>query len=145
MRALIETEKPPGDGWDIKLIPGGLIDLEFIAQTAVLTGAVLTGKAEGERRFMGTGEVLSHLAPVFADAQVREDLTDAFSLYMALTQMIRLCLTGPFERDDVPPGLSDLLLRITDLPEFGVLEAHLKETSRKVRSRFDLLLRAKRK
>ena len=76
---------------------------------------------------------------------MREDLTDAFSLYMALTQMIRLCLPGPFERDDVPPGLSDLLLRITDLPEFGVLEAHLKETSRKVRSRFDLLLRAKRK
>ena len=59
--------------------------------------------------------------------------------------MIRLCLTGPFEREDVPPGLSDLLLAATDLPEFGVLEAHLKETARKVRKDFDLLLRAKRK
>ncbi len=35
-RALIEKEKPPRDLWDIKLIPGGLIDLEFIAQVAVI-------------------------------------------------------------------------------------------------------------
>lgn len=32
MRALIEQEKPPRDLWDVKLIPGGLIDIEFIAQ-----------------------------------------------------------------------------------------------------------------
>jgi len=57
---------------------------------------------------------------------------------------MRLCLTGPFERDDVPPGLSDLLLRQTGLPDFSVLEAHLKETAQKVRSDFDRLLRGKR-
>lgn len=32
MRELIETEKPSRDIWDVKLIPGGLIDIEFIAQ-----------------------------------------------------------------------------------------------------------------
>ena len=40
MRRLIAKEKPPRDQWDIKLIPGGLIDLEFIAQCAVLMGRV---------------------------------------------------------------------------------------------------------
>ncbi|TIW80723.1 MAG: hypothetical protein E5V52_13570, partial [Mesorhizobium sp.] len=69
-------------------------------------------------------------------------LGEAYRLYLALTQMIRLCLTGEFQRDDVPPGLSDLLLAVTDLPDFAVLEAHLKETSRKVRRDFDRLLRA---
>jgi glutamate-ammonia-ligase adenylyltransferase len=34
MRKLIEAEKPPRDLWDLKLVPGGLIDLEFIAQCA---------------------------------------------------------------------------------------------------------------
>ena len=58
--------------------------------------------------------------------------------------MIRLCLTGEFQRHDVPPGLSDLLLSVTDLPDFAVLEAHLKDTSQKVRQHFDLLLRAKK-
>ncbi|RVA04737.1 bifunctional [glutamine synthetase] adenylyltransferase/[glutamine synthetase]-adenylyl-L-tyrosine phosphorylase, partial [Mesorhizobium sp. M7A.F.Ca.CA.002.05.1.1] len=136
MRAMIEKEKPPRDLWDIKLIPGGLIDLEFIAQVAVITGQVETG-----RRATGTAEILSRLAPGFAAAGVRQELGDAYALYLALTQMTRLCLTGAFERDDVPPGLSDLLLAVTDLPDFGVLEAHLKETSQKVRKDFDLLLR----
>ncbi|MFA6156035.1 bifunctional [glutamine synthetase] adenylyltransferase/[glutamine synthetase]-adenylyl-L-tyrosine phosphorylase [Mesorhizobium sp.] len=139
MRAMIEAEKPPRDLWDIKLIPGGLIDLEFIAQVAVITGQVEAGP-----RSTGTAEILSRLAPRFANTAVRQDLVDAYALYLALTQMTRLCLTGAFERDDVPPGLSDLLLAVTDLPDFGVLEAHLKETSRKVRTDFDLLLRAGR-
>jgi len=137
MRALIEKEKPPRDLWDIKLIPGGLIDLEFIAQVAVITGNLEAG-----RRVTATAEVLARLGPGFAAADIRQQLSDAYRLYLALTQMIRLCLTGEFQRDDVPPGLSDLLLAVTDLPDFGVLEAHLKETSRKVRSDFDLLLRA---
>lgn len=137
MRALIEEEKPPRDLWDIKLIPGGLIDLEFIAQVAVITG-----NQEPGRRATATADVLERLTPGFATADVRQELCEAYRLCLALTQMIRLCLTGEFQRDDVPPGLADLLLAATDLPDFGVLEAHLKETSRKVRKDFDLLLRA---
>ncbi|MER8747155.1 hypothetical protein NKH54_29485, partial [Mesorhizobium sp. M1004] len=95
-------------------------------------GAPPTGKTRG----MGGG--------FWAEADVRQQLCEAYQLYLALTQMTRLCLTGAFERDDVPPGLSDLLLAVTDLPDFGVLEAHLKETSQKVRKDFDLLLRTKR-
>ncbi|HEU4985751.1 MAG TPA: bifunctional [glutamine synthetase] adenylyltransferase/[glutamine synthetase]-adenylyl-L-tyrosine phosphorylase [Rhizobiaceae bacterium] len=136
MRELLEEEKPPRDIWDLKLIPGGLIDLEFIAQVAVLSG-----KVEGEIGSASTGEVLSRLAPDFADAQVRQELSDAHRLYLVLTQIIRLCLTGPFEPDDVPPGLADLLLRSTDLPDMTVLEAHIGETSQRVRQHFDRVLR----
>ncbi len=140
MRGLIETEKPPRDFWDIKLVPGGLIDLEFIAQCAVLTGGVEVQAG----RVTGTAEILARLAPDFADAQTRQELCDADALYSALTQIIRLCLTGPLDRKDVPPGLADLLLRATDLPDIGVLEAHVKETARRVRRHFDRLLRAGR-
>jgi glutamate-ammonia-ligase adenylyltransferase len=59
--------------------------------------------------------------------------------------MTRLCLTGAFDRNDVPPGLSDLLLAATDLPDFSVLEAHLKDVSAGVRKSFDQLFRTKRK
>jgi glutamate-ammonia-ligase adenylyltransferase len=138
MRRLIAKEKPPRDQWDIKLIPGGLIDLEFIAQCAVLMGRV-----DGPRG-TGTMQTLSHLSDDFADAQTRSDLVEAFSLYASLTQMIRLCLTGPFDPDDVPPGLADLLLTTMDLPDIGVLEAHVTETARTVRKHFDRLLRAGR-
>ena len=89
-----------------------------------------------------TAEILARLAPRFADAQTRQELCDADALYSSLTQMIRLCLTGPFVRKEVPPGLTDLLIRITDLPDIGVLEAHVKETAQRVRVHFGRLLRA---
>jgi glutamate-ammonia-ligase adenylyltransferase len=138
MRKLIEEEKPPRDIWDIKLIPGGLIDLEFIAQVAVITG-----QFDGPAGVTGTADILARLS--YADAQMRQELSHAYSFYLAITQMTRLCLTGAFDRNDVPPGLSDLLLAVTDLPDFSVLEAHLKDMSAKVRKDFDLLFRAKRK
>ena len=140
MRKAIETEKPPRDLWDIKLVPGGLIDLEFIAQCAALTGNV-----EGESRHTGRGAVLARLSPDFADSDTRHRLSAAYALYSALTQMIRLCLTGPLDRDDLPPSLADRLLAVADAPDFKVLEATLKETQKEVRRDFDRLLKAKRK
>ena len=135
MRRLIELEKPPRDAWDIKLVPGGLIDLEFIAQVAQLGG-----KVSGEGRETGTAEILSRLSPAFASEDARQELADAFALYTALSQMIRLCITGPFEKEEAPPGLVDLILTAADLPDLAVLEAHLKETAKTVRAHFDRLL-----
>ncbi len=140
MRKLIETEKPPRDPWDIKLVAGGLIDLEFIAQVAVITG-----KFDGPPGTTGTADILARLSPGYADARMREELGEAYAFYLAITQITRLCLTGPFDRSDVPPGLADLLLAATDLPDFPVLEAHLKDVAARVRKDFELLFRTKRK
>ncbi len=135
MRALLEEEKPARDLWDLKLLPGGLIDLEFIAQVAVLTG----GCAAGERP-TGTVDVLNALSDTFCPPQTREELADAHRLYTMLTQITRLCLEGGFDPDEAPPGFADLLLRQTDLPELKVLEAHVEETAGRVRRHFETLL-----
>lgn len=140
MRELIGKEKPPQGKWDLKLMPGGLIDLEFVAQVATLTGAVEAG-----RRLTATADILAHLSPAFAEPQVRQELGDALALYSTLTQIIRLCLTGSVDSEGIPPGLADLLLARTDLPEMKVLEAHVAETARKVRAHFDALLKGRRR
>jgi glutamate-ammonia-ligase adenylyltransferase len=116
-------------------MPGGLIDLEFIAQTATLLGEL-----EGEGRTTSTAETLARLAPGFCAAQARAELVDAYRLFMGLTQVSRLCLTGDIDRGDMPPGLADLLLRNTDLPDLVVLEAHVAETAKRVRSVFDAVV-----
>ncbi|WP_274424840.1 bifunctional [glutamine synthetase] adenylyltransferase/[glutamine synthetase]-adenylyl-L-tyrosine phosphorylase [Chelativorans sp. YIM 93263] len=136
MRALLETEKPAKSAWDLKLAPGGIIDLEFIAQAGVLQGFHQKGPRPTE-----TTEVLAGLAPEFVDEQTRGELVEAHRLYSTLTQIIRLCLTGAFDPDDVPPGLADILLRTVDLPELTVLKAHVEETEGRVRGHFDRLLR----
>jgi len=134
MRGLIEDEKPPKNLYDLKLVPGGLIDLEFIAQVAALT-------AGSGRRSPATRD---NLALAGCDAPSHDALDAAFDLYQALTQVTRLCLTGPFDPKDTPPGFADLMLRVTDLPDLAVLEAHLKETQQRVRTIFHALLRAAR-
>lgn len=140
MRKTIAQEKPPRDIWDLKLIPGGQIDLEFIAQCARLTNHI----EPDEWPPTSTGDALSRLNVDFCDAQTRDELVSAYGLYLSLTQIIRLCLTGPLEPEDVPPGLADLLLRSTDLPDFGVLEAHIKDTSGGVAKHFDALVRKRK-
>ncbi len=137
MRRLIAEEKPPYGPWDLKLVPGGLIDLEFIAQVAVLSNAV-----EGEGRTTSTQEVLSRLAPDFADVQTRQELAEAHELFSGLTQIIRLCITGRFEPDDIPPGLADLMTGYTGLPDIAVLEAHVRETAGRVEAHFRRLVGA---
>ncbi len=136
MRTLIEQEKPPKSIWDVKLIPGGLIDLEFIAQTSVLCH-----RTEDNARTTSTAGQLSALAPEFAAPQVREELEEAHALYSTLTQISRLCIEGGIEPDDIPPGLADLLLRNTDLPDLKILAAHIEETSQRIRGHFETLLR----
>ena len=136
MRATIAAEKPPRDIWDLKLIAGGQIDLEFIAQCARLTGNIV----EDVWPPTSTGDALARLAPGFSTAQARDDLVAAYGLYLSLTQIVRLCLTGPLDPDDVPPGLADLLLRSTDLPDLSVLEAHIRDTACRVEGHFRALL-----
>ncbi|WP_048649141.1 bifunctional [glutamine synthetase] adenylyltransferase/[glutamine synthetase]-adenylyl-L-tyrosine phosphorylase [Nitratireductor soli] len=135
MRALLEEEKPPRDLWDLKLVPGGLIDLEFIAQVAVLGGCCEEGVLS-----TATVDVLASLAPDFCPPQPRQELVEAHQLYTMLTQTTRLCLEGGFDPEEAPPGFADLLLRQTDLPELAILAAHVEETAKRVRGHFEQLL-----
>ncbi|MCO4319868.1 bifunctional [glutamine synthetase] adenylyltransferase/[glutamine synthetase]-adenylyl-L-tyrosine phosphorylase [Phyllobacterium sp. 21LDTY02-6] len=140
MRDLLEKEKAPRDGWDLKLIAGGIIDLEFIAQFAVLTGAT-----SGSVTAQSTAEVLARIDSSLADAATVSELVEAAGLYTSITQLIRLCLNGDVRREDFPPGLEELLCRACDLPDLARVEAHITETSQRVRRLFDLLLKKSRK
>jgi glutamate-ammonia-ligase adenylyltransferase len=136
MRAVLAREKPPRDIWDLKLIAGGQIDLEFIAQCGRLTDAILPDIWPPT----STGDALARLTPDFCAPQVRDELVAAYELYLTLTQAVRLCLTGPLDPADMPPGLADLLLRSTDLPDIAVLEAHIRETASRVAAHFRALV-----
>ncbi len=135
MRALIAQEKPPRDDWDFKLKPGGIIDLEFIAQYAVLVG-----EEARKPRPLATEEVLAGLDPAFAAPAVADRLVEAHRLYTNLSQTIRLCIGDPARREEFIPGMIDLLCRAADMPDIGRVEHHLAETATEVRAIFDELL-----
>ena len=111
MRALIEQEKPPKDIWDLKLIPGVLIDIEFIAQYLAL---VAPSKGQRVRtNELSTADALKALGDLIDPNDLDTCLT-ALKLYTDLSQLIRLCIDGPFDPANVPAGLSDRVARAAD-------------------------------
>ena len=137
MRAAIATERGDKERWNLKYVAGGLIDLEFIAQYLQLVHAATTPDIldAATARVFDKAARLGLLKPEEADV-----LRPAARLYQDLTQILRLCLAGPFDPKAAGPGLLKLLARAADLPDFTTLEAHLAETQAKVRASFVRIL-----
>lgn len=140
MRALIDKEKAPEGSWDLKLVPGGLVDLEFCAQFMMLMAAErgIAAPSSGTP----TLTVLERLAPHFLKAEEAETLIRALRLMTALSQVLRLCLDDPFRPEGAPAGLIDLLCRAGDAPDLKVLEAELRSLTKSVRRIFLALVAA---
>ncbi len=134
MRALIAQEKPPKGIWDVKLMAGGLIDLEFIAQYAAITAQI---------REPGTGTAMT-LASLEIDGLTldeRDTLVTAHRLYSNLAQVLRLCLKETPKDDDLLQGLSEIMCQVSELPDVATLKAHVRNTGHEVKTIFDRVLR----
>jgi [glutamine synthetase] adenylyltransferase / [glutamine synthetase]-adenylyl-L-tyrosine phosphorylase len=133
MRALIEEEKPPRDLWDLKLVPGGLIDIEFIAQFLALV-APIRGRVV-RTNGLSTADALKAFGDLI-DANDRDVCLQALKLYTDLSQVIRLCIDGPFDPANVPAGLIDRVVRAAECPDIKTVEAELKRNVKAVRKVF---------
>ena len=137
MRALLQIEKPAEGAWDLKQVPGGLVDIEFIAQTQqLLHGSAIPELLQTETETALAAASRAKLIPK-AEADI---LLPALRLYQRLTQLLRLCVDGPFKADEAPRGLLALLSRAAELPDFPTLDAHLKAVEAEVRASFTRLI-----
>ena len=134
MRRRIERDKPAKGALDLKLRPGGLIDLEFLAQWALLTG-----RADLDLVGAPTADVLD-AAGLAAGAGARCDLSAAMRRYTCVIQILRLGPGGVQGVEDLPPGLADRLVRALETDGTDGLEPLLAETATAVRTVFDALL-----
>ncbi len=124
MRELMRRERPARGLWDLKLAPGGLVDVEFAAQHLQLRGA-----ARGGPLAANTGEALSALRQAgAAEALVVEDLQHAWSLQSALQQVLRLATDAAApDPGREPAGLRDLLARAGGVRDLAALKTTLME------------------
>jgi glutamate-ammonia-ligase adenylyltransferase len=137
MRGAIAKEKGDSERWDLKYVAGGLVDLEFIAQYLQLVHA----HRLPEILDTSTARVLDkawqlRVLPV----EEAEILRPAVQFYQDITQILRLCLAGPFDPKTAGAGLLRLLARAADVPDFATLDATLIETQAKVRASFVRIL-----
>lgn len=143
MRGLIADEKGTTDPWDMKQVPGGLVDVEFVAQYLMLRHGAgdptlfATNTRDALVRLRDAG----HLSLVDFDV-----LAPAIRLFQGLTQVLRLATDGAFRPEEAPRGLLDLLQRIGELPDLATLRAHLVDTERQVQAIHEEIVgRAKRR
>lgn len=117
MRALMARERPPRHPFDLKLHEGGLVDLEFIAQTAQL----LEGKTLGIPQ-APPAQVLARLSETGILPQ-GERLAEIHGAYVFILELMSACLIDPLNDESWTPAFRDLLRRRTSYPSFDLLEA----------------------
>ncbi len=136
MRARIAKEKGTRDPWELKQVRGGLVDLEFIAQHLQLVNAATHPQVLSQNTVAALTQLGdAGLLPPAADA-----LLPAARLLNNLTQVLRLCLDGPFEPAKAPDGLKALLARAGEAPDFKHLEADLVAREAEVAALFEALV-----
>ncbi|MEK1900880.1 MAG: bifunctional [glutamine synthetase] adenylyltransferase/[glutamine synthetase]-adenylyl-L-tyrosine phosphorylase [Rhizobium sp.] len=140
MRELIEKEKAPENGWDLKLIPGGVIDIEFIAQYLALI-APAKG-VETKINGLTTGAALKTLGDKLMTSADLDTCLEAFALYTELSQLIRLCIDSLFDPKEAPAGLTELVCRAGDCPDIKTLEGEVKRLSKAVRKVLQTVVKA---
>ncbi|WEK48523.1 MAG: bifunctional [glutamine synthetase] adenylyltransferase/[glutamine synthetase]-adenylyl-L-tyrosine phosphorylase [Candidatus Kaistia colombiensis] len=137
MRQLLEAEKTAEGPWDLKQVPGGQVDIEFIAQYLQL----VHGAAHPEILDVETETVLATASRIgLLPATETEILLPALRLYQRLVLILRLCVDGPFQASEAPRGLLGLLSRAGELPDFATLDAHVRATQKEVRASFERII-----
>ncbi len=140
MRARMAETFPGRNVWDLKHAPGGLVDIEFIAQTLQLV------HAQDQPEILNTNTVAAlfnlkaagFLAVADADA-----LITSAGLQHALTQVLRIALDETPDIEEATPGLKALLTRAAGEGSFAATQMRLAQVQTQTRDIFNRLLAAR--
>jgi [glutamine synthetase] adenylyltransferase / [glutamine synthetase]-adenylyl-L-tyrosine phosphorylase len=124
-------------------MPGGLIDIEFLAQYARLV-APQAEKIEAEQVVAsGTALALKRYGQGLIGVDALETCVAALALYTELSQIIRLCVGDEFDPKDAPAGLIERLCAAADQPNLKLVETDIKRMAKAVRAIFTATLSLK--
>jgi glutamate-ammonia-ligase adenylyltransferase len=133
MHALLHATKETDNIWDIKHVPGGLMDIEFIAQYLMLRHA----DSQPGVVVPATADALSALgqAGVLGPSDL-DQLSAALSFFKKIQQATRIaCLPGPLP-EAMPKALAGQLPAMLDETSFEAVEERLGRLQTSVRKTF---------
>ena len=120
--------------WDIKHMPGGLMDTEFVIQFLVLQNYRSLENSE----LTDTHQAISVLQKHdFLESEAAETLAQALKLWSTVLWLLRLTLSSTSKPADMPLGLQNRLLKETDQTSMESLEKFIDDTRKDVLAIFD--------
>jgi glutamate-ammonia-ligase adenylyltransferase len=139
MRARMAETFPGRNVWDLKHAPGGLVDIEFIAQTLQLV------HGPGHSEILDTNTIMALEKLRMAGFLSDDDggvLIEAARLQHALTQVLRIALDETPNIEDATPGLKALLTRAAETGGFAQAQMKLARLQTQTRDIFNRLMEA---
>jgi glutamate-ammonia-ligase adenylyltransferase len=139
MRRRIAKEYPGTSLWDIKYTPGGLYDLDFIAQYLQLRHAaerpaVLASSSDAAFADLAAAGLLP--------TDKAEMLRSAGRLWRQVQNYLRLTSGEGFDPAKAAPGLREALARAVGMLDFDRLESTLQANAAAVRGCYEALIAA---
>ncbi|MCS6758829.1 MAG: hypothetical protein MO852_07190 [Candidatus Devosia euplotis] len=119
MRARMSKERTARHAFDLKMAEGGLVDLEFIAQSARLVAGKTIALPQA-----GISQVLARLDDVGLVPRGKR-LAEIHGVYSTVLQVMSSALIQPLKDEPWPDAFKELLAGLTHYPDFGRLELDL--------------------
>ena len=134
----MERERPGKGDWDLKLDPGGLVDIEFAAQFLQLAHAAKDGPLR-----QNTGEALAALREAgLADDGALSRLETAWRLEQDLSQLIKVALEDGADVEAEPKAFKALLAKAGHVGQFKSLKPKLAKAKAEARAAYEAIVRA---
>ncbi|QIG49660.1 bifunctional [glutamine synthetase] adenylyltransferase/[glutamine synthetase]-adenylyl-L-tyrosine phosphorylase [Nordella sp. HKS 07] len=137
MRRMMLKENAPYGVWDIKRAQGGLVDIEFIAQYLQIIHAHEAPRILAVTTLRALERLIQ--AGLIAEAEGSR-LKAACLVYQRLTQVLRLCVSGPYNPKEVPAGLNRIVASASAMPDIASAEALIAETQAQIADQFARLV-----
>lgn len=137
MREKLAAQFPAKSMWDLKFAPGGMVDIEFVAQFLQLK------HARSMPRVLNTnthGAIERLKSSSCVDAGAADTLIAACRLEQALTQVLRIAVDGVLDGARATQGLKSLLTRAGEASGFAELEEKLLHAQSQARAVFERIL-----
>ncbi|RED53650.1 glutamate-ammonia-ligase adenylyltransferase [Aestuariispira insulae] len=137
MRERIARQYPGNSLWSIKYQPGGLVDIEFTAQTLQLIHA----HKHPEVLSPNTARALEkmHKAGLISAVDFKR-LREALGLWRCLQAVLRLTVDKDFDETRAPLGQKQALMRAARADSFNHLKEMVQETADAAREVFERLI-----
>ncbi|HXV23781.1 MAG TPA: bifunctional [glutamine synthetase] adenylyltransferase/[glutamine synthetase]-adenylyl-L-tyrosine phosphorylase [Alphaproteobacteria bacterium] len=139
MRRRMQAHNKPVSIWDVKQIPGGLIDVEFVAQYLML----LHGARHPGALHANTGKALKALTRHgLIGPEDAATLMQAGRLWRGLQGYLRLATDGGFDEARAPEPLRLSLARVGEAVDFAALMQKMDDTARQARAIYERIVEA---
>lgn len=113
MRDLMARERPARHAFDLKLASGGLVDLEFIAQSAQLLASERIGVPQAP-----TAKVLARLGEIGL-LPAGDRLAEIHGIFSGILQIMSAALADPFKDEGWTAAFRELLAGLMNFPNFA--------------------------